>query len=102
MLLSGATKDFVGLLVVFACAGSLILCVVYIWRDFSRLKAAYNSYFLRSWVMALSSRLGIACTEGSYIPLVAAFLHPTSSVDICGSKRKFRTHLEAFRRTVVL
>jgi hypothetical protein len=89
-LLSGAVKDLVGLVFVIICAVAFFLSAYYIYQDFSRLFLMYRIVYARSWILDISSRLGAACTEGAYIPLVATLFNKFASCEIFNLKRKMR------------
>ncbi len=89
-LLSGTAKDLVGLVFVIICAVAFSLSAHYIYQDFSRLLLMYRIVYARSWIMDISSRLGAACTEGAYIPLVATLFNKFASCEIFNMKRKLR------------
>ena len=97
LLLSGAAKDFVGLVFVLICATSFTLSIRFIYQDFSRLLLMHKVLFLKSWILGISARLGAAGTEGSYIPLVAAAFNKVASADILELKRKMRLELIDFK-----
>jgi hypothetical protein len=92
-LLNGATKEFVGLVMVTICAVAFFLSAKYIYQDFSRLFVMYRIVYSKSWVLEISSRLGAAATEGAYIPLVATLFNKFASQDVFKLKRNMRLQL---------
>jgi len=92
-LLTGSTKDLIGLLFVIICAVAFFWSAKIIYDDFSRLLLMYNISSAKSWIFEISARLGAAGTEGFYIPLVATLYNTQSSSDISKLKRKMRTQL---------
>jgi hypothetical protein len=95
-LLSGASKDTVGLVFVIVCSAAFALSAKFIYQDFSRLLVMYKTVYAKSWILDISSRLGAACTEGAYIPLVATLYNKVASRDILNLKRKLRIQLTEY------
>jgi hypothetical protein len=97
LLLSGPSKDAVGLLFVVVCAAALVLSILLIYQDFLRLLLMHRILFLKSWFLNLSARLGSAVSEGVYLSLVTAAFNKDSSAEIHKFKRKMRMELEEFK-----
>jgi hypothetical protein len=97
-LLSGVAKDFVGFIFVLICAASFALSLVCIHRDFARLYMLHKILFLKSWSAAISARLGAAITEGSFVPLIAAFYNKVSSTDFFKLKFEIQSDQSNFKQ----
>jgi hypothetical protein len=97
LLLSGLSKDAVGVLFVVVCMAALVLSILLIYQDFLRLLLMHRILFLKSWFLSLSARLGSAGTEGVYLSLVTAAFNKDSSAEIYELKRKMRIELEEFK-----
>jgi hypothetical protein len=99
LLLSGSAKDFVGLLFVAICAACFLLSARLMFQDFSRLLLMHKIMFLKSWILVISTRLGAAGTEGTYVPLVATAFNKVASAEIFQLKRKMRLELIEFKQS---
>lgn len=122
LLLSGSSRDFVGLLFVIICALAAASAVRLLYLSFSGnwrclqcsfvlLRSFGHSYVhpelllmhrditVLNWVLEVKQHLGESCRNGLFIPLVCMFFNEVSSADVLRRKKDLFEGLEAIDRS---
>jgi hypothetical protein len=94
-VLSGASRDTAGLILVIACATCVLVSFRLMWKEFSKLMLVYSDKFMSKWVVEIKKKMVGMCEESFVIPTIVLFYNDVATVNILKLKSKMRMDLGA-------